>query len=240
MRVRVSSQRGLALVLTLLAMALFATLGATLVLSTSFGRLVETNYEDAVNLANASDAALELAVRELAAIADWNDVLSGVRVSRLVDGGPGRRVLADGVEIDLAALTNELTCGRLGWCSDAQVRATTLERPWGANNPRWRLFLHVPLPPGPRMPRVAHSIYVVVWIGDDAREIDGNSENDDEGAGEEGRYLVRARAEAFGVRGGRHSIEAELARMCSVEGEVESCRPGVRVHAWRSVTAEAR
>ena len=131
--------------LTLLAIGVFSTLAATLALSTSFGRLVETNYEDAVSLANASDSALELAARELAAIADWNEVLRGVRSSTLVDGGPGRRVLADGAGNRSAALTNELTCGQAGWCTDAQVRATTAERPWGSNNPRWQLFLHLPL-----------------------------------------------------------------------------------------------
>ncbi len=235
-----SSQRGQALVLTLLAIGVFSTLAATIALSTSFGRLVETNYEDAVNLANASDSALELAARELAAIADWNEVLSGVRTSILVDGVPGRRVLADGAAIDLPAMTNALTCGQSGWCTDAQVRATTAERPWGSNNPRWQLFLHLPLLPGPAMPRVAHPLYLVVWIGDDAREIDGNSENDDEGAGQEGRYVVRARAESFGPRGGRHAVEAELARMCTGEGADERCRPGVRVLSWRSVAASTR
>jgi hypothetical protein len=98
----------------------------------------------------------------------------------------------------------------------------------------------MPLPPRPDLPRVAHPIYVVVWIGDDAREIDGNSENDDEGAGQEGRYVVRARAESFGSRGARHAIEAELARMCTGEGAGELCRPGVRVQSWRAVTVVGR
>ena len=139
-----SSQRGQALVLTLLAIGVFSTLAATIALSTSFGRLVETNYEDAVNLANASDSALELAARELAAIADWNEVLSGVRTSTLVDGVPGRRVLADGAAIDLPALTN-----------DAHVRAIRLvhRRAGSGNDRRAAVGVEQPalaaLPPSP-------------------------------------------------------------------------------------------
>jgi type II secretory pathway pseudopilin PulG len=135
-----ASSRGMALIVTLLAMALFSTLAGGLVLSSVLERSVAANQEEATELANAADSALELAALELGAIADWNEVLAGARTSARVDGAPGVRVLPGGA-IDLVLLTNELTCGRVTLCTDAQVRTATLDRPWGANNPRWRLFL---------------------------------------------------------------------------------------------------
>jgi hypothetical protein len=230
-----SSHRGSALVVTLLAMGLFSTLAVGLALSASVGRAVAANYEEAMALANACDSALELAARELAAIPDWNEVLGGDRSSPLVDGPPGERRLA-GVVIDLEAMTHALTCGRASLCTDAQVHAMTIERPWGANNPRWRLFAYRPSPAMPAMPRTSVPTYVVVWIGDDARETDGDPSRDGAGAGQEGRYVVRARVEAFGYRGGRHAIEAELARVCTGDGEAEVCVPGTRVQSWRAVS----
>ena len=231
------SSRGIALVLALLAVAFFSAVAGGLVLSSLVGRSVAANYEESTELANVGDSALELAARELAQIANWNDVLGGARTSAIVDGLPGRRVLPDGTTIDLIVLTNERTCGRAGPCTNAQVSAYTSDRPWGPNNPRWRLFVHAPFPALPALPRPVADAYVVVWIGDDAREIDGDPVVDGGGAGLEGRYVVRARVESFGARGARHTIEAELARACLVEAGIERCAPGVRVLAWRAATA---
>jgi hypothetical protein len=227
------TDRGIALVLALLAIAFFSAMAGGLVLSSLVGRSVAANYEEATELANISDSALELAARELASIADWNDVLTGGRTSTLIDGIPCARRLPDGTNIDLVAMTNERTCGRAGACTDGQRGAYTLDRPWGPNNPRWRLFIHTPSPPLPPSPRPAGPAYVVVWIGDDARETDDDPATDGAGAGQEGRYVVRARVESFGARGGRHALEAELARVCTVDEAGEHCRPGTRVHSWR-------
>jgi hypothetical protein len=223
----------MALVITLLAMGLFSAFAGGLVLSSLLGRAVAANHEEAAELASVSESALELAARDLAAMADWNPVLAGGATSTLVDGAPGQRVFA-GTVLDLPVMTNELTCGRATVCTDAQVRQFTLERPWGANNPRWRLFIHQQFPALPPTPRPAAAAYVVVWIGDDARETDGDPTADGAGAGQEGRYVVRARVDAFGSRSGRHSLEAELARICTVESGVEVCVPGVRVLSWRA------
>ena len=230
-----ASERGVALLITLLAIAVFTTFAAGLALSSLLGRTIAANDEAAIELANATDAALELTARELAVIADWNEVLSGIRTSTLVDGAPGDRVLADGVTINLPEMTNELTCGSAAPCNDAQIGQFTSDRPWGDNNPRWQLFMHAPLPPLPAMPRPAFPVYVVVWVGDDARETDGDPTADGAGLGEEGRYVVRTRVETFGLRGGRHAVEGELTRVCAVdESGAEACLPGVRVHSWRA------
>jgi hypothetical protein len=231
------SRRGIALIVTLLAIALFSALGLGLALSSSTTRMADHNNEDAVALLNAADSALELAAQELGTVADWNRVLDGSQRSAAVDGAPtGSRTTPGGSTIDLAMLTNELTCNRDSACSDAQVRTSTADRPWGANNPWWRLFVHLPLTAltGPRQPSAA---YVIVWIGDDAREADGNPSADGGGAGAEGRYVVRARAEAFGSDRARRAIEAEFARVCRHVDTTEICLPGARVHSWRVAAA---
>ena len=232
-------ERGAALVLVVLTMSALAAIGLGLVMSASLERLAMANVEDAVHLVNAADAALELTVAELDAAADWNEVLSGARRSSRVDGPPGPRVVPGGAELDLAVRTHELTCGRPSACTDAQVAAFASERPWGANNPRWRLFLHEMLAAGAGLPRRAPPVYVIAWIGDDGGEVDGDPTRDGAGPGEEGRYIVRARAEVYGPGGSRRTVEAELARVCQPAGGALQCLPGVRVSAWRAVGALA-
>jgi hypothetical protein len=231
-------QSGVALVVVLLAIGLLSATAMGLALSSTITRLTGANQDEAVMLANASEAALELAARELASIADWDNVLLGVQTSTQVDGAPGLRHVAPGVSIDLVTLTNLATCRRAQLCTDPQVRATTQERPWGDNNPRWRLFVHRPLPTAP-LAIGAPPVYAVVWLGDDAAEIDGDPLADGAGPDQPGRYTMRARAEAFGPRGGRHAIEAEFTRVCQREGAVERCAPGIRVQSWRTVKSDA-
>jgi len=227
-------EAGVALVIVLLTIGLLSATGLGLVLSSTITRLTGANHDESIMLANASESALELAARELTLLVNWDDVLLGMQVSTLVDGAPGHRSVAPGVSLDLLTLTNQLTCGREALCTDAQVSATTRERPWGDNNPRWRLFVHQPLPVMP-MPSVILPVYTVVWLGDDAAETDGDPLADGAGPGQEGRYIMRARAESFGPRGGRHAIEAELARVCGEVEEAEQCAPGIRVQSWHVV-----
>jgi hypothetical protein len=225
------AERGVVLVLVLLAMSLLGAAALGLSLSSTVVRLAAANHDEATALLNAADSALELAARELALV-DLEEVLAGVRASPLVDGVPGVRVVSPDVTLDLGMLTNQLTCNRALLCTDAQLQVATAERPWGPNNPRWRLFIHQFLAL-PDLPQAPPRVYIVVWIGDDAREDDGDAAADGAGAGQEGRYIVRARAEAFGPRGGRRAIEAELMRLC-VEGPAgEECLPGSRVKSWR-------
>ncbi len=61
---------------------------------------------------------------------------------------------------------------------DAQMDAVTADRPWGMNNPRWQTFGSgwlrdiAPLADAPH-------VYVVVWIGDDPLETDGDPLRDE-------------------------------------------------------------
>ena len=135
--------------------------------------------------------------------------------------------------VDLTGDTNELTCGDRTGCTNAAIQASTADRPWGANNPTWQPFLYgVVVLPTARHP---HTAFVVVWLGDDGSETDGDPLTDGGGPGGEGRYILRARAEAFGVQGARRAIEAELARLCQPSAAGGSCLPGIRVQSWRLV-----
>jgi len=229
-------ERGIALVITLLTIGLLSALGLGLALSSTAARMADHNHEDAITMLNAAESALNLALRDLSTAAEWSLVLDGTLRGSLVDGTPsGPRTLQGGETIDLTILTNELTCGRPTDCSDADRSVATLDRPWGPNNPKWRAFLHAPL--SLPMPLRQRDLYVVVWVGDDGRESDGNPTVDGGGGGGHGRHVIRARAEAFGSRGARRAIDAEIARVCQATEAGEVCQPGVRLQSWRLVSA---
>jgi hypothetical protein len=207
-----TSARGIALVIVLLALAVCSALGLGLVLTTTSERLAGANYAESVHTANAAEAGLQLAAHELDLIGDWNAVLAGVTASRFIEGIP---------PVDLPALTDGLTCGRASGCTDARRRASTEERPWGANNPVWRVFLRAPLSRFLTLPWTSADTYIVAWVGDDARETDDDPSRD--GGVGAGGNVVRVRAEAFGRTGARHAIEADVIRQPT----------GIRVQSWR-------
>lgn len=229
------AEQGVALVIVLLITSLVLMMSVGLSLLVATERMAGGNYRDSIGLLYAADAALELAAQEMTFAPDWNGVLRGDVRSALVDGQPGgSRVLPGGGTIDLDVETNLLNCARASGCTAEQLAANTRERPWGVNNPRWRLFLHAPLPslglaarPGP--------FYVVAWVADDGRESDGDPSMDGGGDPPRGRGVVRVRADAFGPLGARRAVEGELARICRVDTSGETCRPGLRVQSWREV-----
>ena len=66
--------------------------------------------------------------------------------SAFIDGAPtGTRTLPDGTTIDLDKATNMLDCGKVDSCGDADFNVSTDERPWGMNNPHWKLYAYGPI-----------------------------------------------------------------------------------------------
>jgi hypothetical protein len=194
-------------------------------------RLAAGNTAGSVAMFYAADAGVEMAARDLALAADWNDVLSGAERSPFVDGVPsGVRGLPGGGAVDLTSMTNLLNCGKSTNCTTAQMNANSKERPWGTNNPRWRLFAYGPLQQVAQLARPA-PCYLAVWIGDDGREQDGDPLVDETADEQPGHGIVRVHAEAFGFAGARRAIEAELARVC----QGPSCLPGIRVQSWQEL-----
>lgn len=227
-----SSERGIALILvTMVATFLFA-IGMGLALIVFMDGLAIGNLRESAALLHTADAALELSVRELARMDDWNAALIGDARSTIADGPPsGVRAIARGGVVDLTAMGNELTCGRTSRCTDSLITTSTPERPWAENNPRWQLFAYGPAGNFVQFtPPV--SGYVTVWVADDGREDDGDPGRDG-GVDAAGHGLIRMRVEALGPAGSRRAIEAELARLCIDNGE--PCAHGIRVQSWVEV-----
>ena len=225
------AERGIALILVTLVTSFMSAIGLGLALIVFMDGVASANQRESVAMLYAADAALELAVRELSPIENWNTVLAGDARSAMVDGPPsGVRAITRVEQIDLTAIGNELTCGRPS-CSAAQITSGTRERPWGANNARWQLFAYGPLR-NFMQPAQPLTGYATVWVADDGREEDGDPTQD--GAeGTAGQGMIRIRVEAYGPQGIRRAIEAELARLC-IDGRAP-CAQGIRVQSWKEL-----
>jgi len=132
-----NNNKGAALVLAMMAVALLAALGLSLSVLTGVGMRVAANYTYAHEAMSAAETALEFAVQETFGISDWSGVAAGSTRSAFVDGAPGgSRTLADGSSVDLTALTTSL------------------------GNPGWRLFAYGALN---RLESLPSNAYIVVW-----------------------------------------------------------------------------
>ena len=139
-------------------------------------------------------------------------MLGGVVLSPFVDGAPGgTRRLDDGSTLDLGQVVNLANCQKATICSDVDMNAITEDRPWGANNPRWRIFacgrLRDMLPGG----AIDSRFYVIAMIGDDPAE-DDNDPMRDGAPPNPGAGIFAIRAEAFGPIGAHHIVELTVVR----------------------------
>jgi hypothetical protein len=226
-----SGQRGIAMIMAVLCTAFLSALGIGLMLAVFMDRLASGNLAGSVAMLYAADAGIELAARDVAMAEDWNQVLSGTSPSAFIDGAAsGVRAVPGGGAVDLTTATNLLNCGRTTTCTVAQMNANSRERPWGANNPRWQLYAYGPMNALADLARPA-PCYLIVWLADDPRELDGNPLEDAASGFEPGHGIVRVRAEVYGPGGTRRAVEAELARVCLPGG----CLPGIRVQSWQEV-----
>ncbi len=230
----VKTDPGVAIILVLLVTSFLSAVGLGLALVVFMDQLASGNHRGSVAMLYAADAGIELAARDLALAPDWDGVLAGTDRGSFTDGAPsGVREIPGGGAVNLTAETNLLNCGKRTACTSAQMDANSRERPWAANNPRWRLFAYGPFPNLIEATRPV-ACYLAVWVADDGREEDDDPGADAE-AGEPGRGIVRVRAEVFGPMGGRRAIEAELARVCRRHDGEEDCLPGIRVQSWQEL-----
>ncbi|MEP7305814.1 MAG: pilus assembly PilX N-terminal domain-containing protein [Acidobacteriota bacterium] len=215
---------GVVLVAVLLITLLMSALGAALVLVSSSEAAIAVNFRNSQEARYAAAAAAERAVVDLTAAVDWNRLLEGTVRSPSVDGPPfGRRSLSDGSTIDLDAVVNLANCQKTTACSDAEMEAPTFDRPWGANNPRWRLFSYGWLRDVVTTGAIDSAYYTIVLVGDDPSESDADPSRDgvppSPGAG-----IVELRAQGFGPRGARRIVNVTVARTSAGD---------VRVISWR-------
>jgi hypothetical protein len=208
-----SGQRGVALIVALMAVLLLTAFTLALVLTTSTEVAIAANFLAGQQAIHGADAALERAMQDAATLDDWNAVLARGTTSGFVDGpAGGQRTVPGGATIDLGEIVNSANCGKRSACSTADMDATTPLRPWGANNPRWKLFGYGAvsglLPAG----ELNSPLYVVVMVGDDSSENDNDPSTDGSSQGNPGSGVVTLRAEAFGAAGTHSVIEATAAR----------------------------
>ena len=230
-----SNERGVALVLALMAMTMMMALGTALILTTATDSKIARNFRATSEATYVADAILERALDDIVGVRDWNDVLNGTAVSTFVDRmSVGVRTLADGSAIDLAQVINIANCQRPTPCSDDDMNKVTNERPWGLDNPRWKPFAWGPLNDVTLTKSVNSPFYVVLMVGDDPSECDNNPLVDGgppvppcggDAAFNPGVGVLSLRAEAFGPFGTHKMIEATIARSVA--------NAGVRMLSWR-------
>jgi hypothetical protein len=198
---------GVALLTVLLMTTLVLALGGGLMVVASTEARIAGHYRDGLQALYAADALIERVVAELHDARDVSAVLSAPVRSTFSDEAAGDLRIVHGTTINLTELTEIQRCGRASGCSDAAIRAQTAERPWGENNPRWRLYAwgwtHHAIGAAE-----APAIYLVAWVGDDPAERDGDPLLDGSGDGR-GRVAVRVRA--FGADGAQRELEAIIA-----------------------------
>jgi len=220
---RVPCDRGTALIVTMLMMVLLSALGLSLTMVTTTEERVVQSYSKGSESFYAADAALELVVNELALQADWSRVLDGSASSSFVDPLVLSRRWPGGKGRSSAEATALMTCGR-ATCSTTEMDARTADRPWGPNNPRWRLFASGPLSALTSSGSIDSAEYVAVWVGDDPQENDDNPlvDGDESRGPNPGRGVLTLRSQAYGIST-RREVEATVARAGS----------GARVLSWR-------
>jgi Tfp pilus assembly protein PilX len=231
---RATSERGVALVIALLAMVLMTALGMALMLVSETETLIGANYRDSVEASYVADAGIERVMQDVLSIPDWNAILTSadnVRAgvtSGFVDATL-TPTLPDGRVIDLAKASNMINCNKPTTCSDADMDDNEGERTWGKNNPRFRLFAWGPVNDLNPTPTLNSPFYVAVWIADDGAETDDNPAVDGappsavwQADGQDknpGAGVLTLRAEAFGPGGAHRVIETTIARTDSTELE---------------------
>ena len=219
----------MAIIVALMAMLLMSALGTAVILTTSVETLIAANFRSAQEGLYAADAALELAIADLDALPDWNAVLDGQRPSAFVDGPQsGSRTLADGSLLDLGQVSNLTNCRKATPCSASDLTANTAQRPWGANNPVWRMFAYGPLSTLLPSHTIDSPSYVVVMVADDPSENDNDPVRDGHSSSNPGTGVLVLRAEAFGPRATHQVIEATVARPGADPA-------GIKVLSWRQV-----
>ena len=123
------SQRGVALIIALLAMVLMTALGMALMLVSETETLIGSNYRDSVEASYVADAGIERVMQDVLSIPDWNNILTSVDnvqagvTSGFVDGTL-TPTLPDGRVINLTSATNMVNCNKATACSDACCRAS--------------------------------------------------------------------------------------------------------------------
>lgn len=212
---------GVAMLVAMMAMLLMTALGVALILTTSSETLISSNFRNGQEGLYAADGVVERAMTDLLTVPDWNKLLDGSTQSAFVDGAPsGDRTLADGSLLNLTQALNVANCQKTADCTPTDMDTDTAERPWGVNNPRWKLYAYGPLQDMlPVTDTINSQYYVMLMVADDPSENDNDPSKDGADSTNPGSGVLALRAEAFGPRGAHKVIEVTVARTSTTELE---------------------
>jgi hypothetical protein len=195
----IADETGAALIMAILIATLLGAIGAVLITSATTDTALSASARHVQEVTHGAEAGLELALHDLATVADWSAILSAPpsnRESMFVDGAT-RPIGPDGRALDLADLT--VSRQRESDTRDGSDR-------FGADTPQWRLYLHMPLTDVLTSPRVTFPVYLVVWVADDGTDGDDDPSRDANG-------VVLVHAEAHGADGSRRAFEATVVKV---------------------------
>ena len=196
---RARDERGVALIIALLATILLTALGVALVMYSNTETIITSNYRNAQQTLYAADAGVESTMQDLLLEADWNRVLSGAEHSGFFDGNTSV-TLADGSTLNTETIRQEV-----------QAQTARLHY-WGQNDPVWNWYARGPA--GDLMPNggLNSDVYLLVFVGDDPSETDGDPARDTNG-------VLTLHVEAFGPGGSRKALEVTVTRTNNMEIE---------------------
>ena len=208
---RVHAEDGVAITMAVMAVLLVSAAGAALLLLSASETIIAAHFRSSVLAQYGVEAMMVRGIDLVAALDDWAGPISGSARSALVDGAfAGMRTLPDGSTLDLVQAVNLANCQKTTACSLSDLAAVTVERPWGANNPRWQPYAY-----GWLSSVLAGSspldspYYVLLLVADDPA---GTHRPRDDGTPAPTREAIALRAEAFGPRGAHAVVEVIAGR----------------------------
>lgn len=231
-RARLASESGAALVIVVMATGVLVTVSLLLALLAGVETDIAANAHEAVQTLALAEGAAEYAAADLSRLASWDAALSGAAASAFFDGAAGERAVA-GRTLHLEQETARVTCGR-ATCVGRPWDAVTAERPWGRNNPVWRVFASGGAADLLGDVRGLLPGYAVVWVGDDVSENDADPWQDGGPPVAEARTVVNPgagvillKAVAWGPRGSRREVDVAIERADPV------AQTGIFLRSWR-------
>ncbi len=139
-------ERGIALVVVTMAMALLGGVAAALALTTASEVQIAAHFRTSQQALYAADAAAEWALADLSAAVDWAVVGRGDEPSTFVDGPPrGTRTLEDGTIVDLG----KVVARHAGWHLHAYGHLSALGPPSDRPSPFYLVVFVAPAETGP-------------------------------------------------------------------------------------------
>ena len=213
-------------------LALLAGLALGAALVTMYEPTSGAAAHERIRLRRAAESAATLALLDLAARLDWSQLpgrRAGVAVHRRRTGAAalGWRRHRSGGRDAIGGPAGAPTA-----CDDATIAAVTDGRPWGARNPRWRLFVQLPLSRGSTARRRS-SAPATSWRGSPTtRPTTTATRPPTPPTAWPATASLLVRGAAFAAGGAVAEVEALVAQPCRRSGLI--C-PGIRVQSWGTV-----